>query len=151
MSNRRAKVDDVLRQKWRELGFFYDYDEQQACWRLVGSRAGLLKFCDLLQAYADNPKNDQPSEHDHYGPYLYLEVMTWHEPQITDHAIAGPLTELRRLAALCRDKLAHVKPGHIVVMDREYSASNTARLQFEAQADHFDPAGADPQLATQAL
>ncbi len=76
MSDQRAKVDDATRREWRELGFFYDYDEKQACWRLVGAQAGLLKFCELLRQYADNPKNDKLSEHDHYGPYSYLKVMT---------------------------------------------------------------------------
>ena len=147
MSDQRAKVDDATRREWRELGFFYDYDEPQACWRLVGSRTGLLKFCDLLRQYADNPRNDKPSEHDHYGPYMYLEVMTWHEAQITDHAIAGSLHDLRRLAELCHEKLAHAQPGHVVTIDREYSTGNTARLQFEVQVDDFDPPTADPQLS----
>ena len=146
MSERNPKVDEATRREWRELGFFYDYDEPQACWRLLGSRIGLLKFCDLLDQYVRNPSNDKLSEHDHYGPYMYLEVMTWHEAQITDHAIAGPLSDLQRLGGLCREKLVKAQAGDAIALDKEYSGGNTARLRFEVQQDNFDPASADPQL-----
>ena len=147
MSDQKAKVDEATRREWRELGFFYDYDEKQACWRLIGSRAGLLRLCDLLDQYVGDPRNDKISEHDHYGPYMYLEVMTWHEAQITDHAVSGSLNDLRRLSALCREKLTSAKPGNVVSVDKEYSPSNTAKLQLEVREDNFDPAIADPQLS----
>ena len=146
MSSRNPKVDEATRREWRELGFFYDYDKKEAYWRLVGSRDGLLKFCELLSQYASNPKNNLKSEHDHYGPYMYLEIMTWDEPQITDHAIAGPLADLQRLSEICRGKLTICKPGDVIVIDKEYSQANTAKLQFEIQENNFDPVNADPQL-----
>jgi hypothetical protein len=140
MNSRDIKVDEWTRRKWRELGFFYKYIEKEACWKLVGSRNGLIKFCDLLHLYAGNPKNEGKSEHDHYGPYKYLEIMTWDEPQITDHAISGSLADLQRLSEICREKIDKSDPGTVIIIDKEYSQTNTAKLQFEVQKDDFDPA-----------
>ena len=146
MNSRNPKVDEATRSEWRELGFFYDYDAKEACWRLLGSRVGLLRFCDLLVQYAANPKNNKKSEHDHYGPYMYLEIMTWDEAQITDHAITGSWGQLQKLSELCREKLTTSNPGDVIAIDKEYSQINTAKLRFEIQHDDFDPASADPQL-----
>ena len=148
MNEQRAKVDEATRREWRELGFYYEYDEKTRCWQLIGSRNGLLKFCDLLKRYSENQKNDTISEHDHYGPYGYLEVMTWQVAQITDHAISGTLSDLERLSMLCREKLNGAKPGSVVIIDKEYSPANTAKLQFAVREDNFDPAKADPLLST---
>src|SRR5215813_5574739 len=99
------------RQEWRELGFFYDYDEKKKEWYFVGSKSGLEKFRDILLKYANNPKNDQKSEHDHYGPYMYLEIMTWDNPDINDHCIQGKLSDLRKLGELVGQKLKNALPN----------------------------------------
>ena len=95
---------EVLRQEWRELGFFYDVDDQARVWKLVGCRAGLLRFRDLLRSYAADPRNELKSEHWHYGPYGYLEVMTWPEARFDDHAIRGSLADIARLATNHREQ-----------------------------------------------
>ena len=81
------------RQEWRELGFFYDRDGETRIWKLIGSRACLLRFRDELLLYVANPKNALKSEHGRYGPYSYLEIMTWPEAGFDDHAIRGPLED----------------------------------------------------------
>ena len=73
------QMNRMTREGWRELGFYYDFDEARFCWRLIGSRSGLLKLRDILNGYADDPRNEQISEHEHYGPYSYLKLMTWAE------------------------------------------------------------------------
>src|SRR5580704_6177371 len=73
-TNSATKLD------WRELGFFYDRDDQARNWRLTGSRAGLLRFRDALLSYVADPRNALDSEREHYGPYSYLEVMTSPNP-----------------------------------------------------------------------
>jgi len=37
-------TNNATRREWRELGFFYDRDDENKVWRLTGSRAGLLRF-----------------------------------------------------------------------------------------------------------
>jgi hypothetical protein len=58
----------MTRDEWRALGFFYDVDDAAQRWRLVGSKAGLRRFAEMLRTYASNPKHAVPGEHDHFGP-----------------------------------------------------------------------------------
>src|SRR3954468_15805972 len=109
-----AETNQKTRAEWRNLGFFYDYDESSSCWRLVGSRDGLLRFADLLVAYAADPRNEPLSEHEHYGPYMYLKLLTWNERDITEHAICGTLADFRALAGIVRDKLSAAVAGSVI-------------------------------------
>jgi len=139
-------VNEMTRSEWRELGFFYDRDDEVKEWRLVGSRAGLFRFRDLLLAYTEDPRNEMKSEHEHYGPYMYLEVMTWPEPGMDDNAIHGSLDDLRRLAAIVEEKLQNVKPGGTIRIQDEFAEDCEYSLTFLVREDEFDPASADPAL-----
>jgi len=139
-------TNDATAREWRELCFFYDIDHQAKAWRLFGSRSGLLRFRDALLAYAANECNAQESEHQHYGPYMYLEIMTWHEPGFDDHAIRGPLPELKRLGEIIGSKLATAQPGDTILIQHEFSANSPYALILEVRDDNFDPAEEDPQL-----
>lgn|ERR1700690_196172 len=139
-------TNDATHREWRELGFYYDRDDAAKTWTLVGSRSGLLRFRDLLLAYAANESNDKESEHRHYGPYMYLEIMTWHEASFDDHAIRGPLPELNRLANLIENKIGAAKAGATITIRSEYSANSPYALVLEVRDDNFDPAEADPEL-----
>lgn len=140
-------TNDATRREWRELGFFYDRDDAAKTWRLVGSRAGLLRFRDLLLAYSSGERNDLESEHEHYGPYMYLEIMTWHEAGFDEHAIRGPLPELNRLANLIESKIAAVQAGATIMIQSEYSPGSPYALVLEVREDGFDPAEADSGLS----
>jgi hypothetical protein len=139
-------TNQTTRDEWRELGFYYDFDEVTALWRLIGSRNGLLHFRDLLLAYANDPKHSSLSEHEHLGPYFYLTIRTWKEPAITPDGIIGTLTDIQRFAQLFEEQLQGISIGDIFMLDTEYAARNTAVLRCELQADGFDPASADPLL-----
>jgi hypothetical protein len=58
--------------------------------------------------------NEVKSEPEHYGPYGYLEVMTWPEAGIDDHAIHGPSSALEGLAGLVDAKVDAMKEGGTV-------------------------------------
>lgn len=143
-------TNKATRQEWRELGFFYDRDDQGKVWRLTGSRAGLLRFRDALLSYVADPRNTLKSEHEHYGPYGYLEVMTWPEAGFDAHAIRGPLADLGRLASLIEDKLAAARPGSAVRIREEFAPESPYALVLEVKEDGFDPATADPLLPADA-
>jgi hypothetical protein len=139
-------VNRATRQEWRELGFFYDRDDETRTWRLVGSRAGLLRFRDALLSYVAKPGNAATSEHEHFGPYMYLEVMTWPEAGFDRHAIRGPLSELAPLANLIDTKLALAQPGTSAQIRDEFAPISEYSLLLEVREDGFDPAAADPCL-----
>jgi hypothetical protein len=132
--------------EWRELGFFYDTNISDRAWNLVGSRAGLLKFAHLLRDYAANPRLAPISEHEHYGPYFYLKVVTWHKPLITQEDIRGTQSDIRRLADLLQRGLANADVGQSFDIDADFSPQNEFRLRLHVREDEFDPASADPML-----
>lgn len=146
MPSRDSRTDASTRKEWRKLKFYYDFDKNSSCWRIIGSKSGLNEFCNLLRQYIANPKNNLKSEHEHYGPYMYLEIMTWDEPKITSHAIAGTLEQLKSLAEICQFKIQTSNIGDVIIIDKEFGHNNPAKLQLEIQKDNFDPVDADPQL-----
>jgi|GEM_PF-774336 len=136
-------TDDQIKQQWRKLGFFCELDDQKKRWTLTGSRAGLLYFPDLLLGYVSDPKNASDSQHEHYGPYGSLEVMTWPDAGFDGHAIRGSLTELARLAELIEARLATAEPGSPIVIREEFAAASPYSLVLDVRADGFDPASTD--------
>jgi len=143
-------IDQWLRREWRELGFYYDRNDQTRVWRFIGSRSGLLRFHDDLLEYADDQSNDYKSEHSHYGPYSYLKIMTWPEPSFEKDAIQGSLTDLRRLAAIVGNKLAMARLGDSIHIQDEFAENSPYGLILEVREDDFDPAQADPKLSKEA-
>jgi hypothetical protein len=117
------KINEIARREWRELGFYYYQDNNSKEWLLRGSRGGLMRFADLLRQYVGDPRNRKLSEHDHLGPYMYLEIGTWNRPEITEHWIAGTLDDLNR---------------------HDYAPDSPYELVLEVCDDGFDPAKADP-------
>lgn len=140
------KLKAVTRSEWRELGFFYDRDDSLKEWRLVGSRLGLRRFPELLRAYVAHPCNEAKSEHDHYGPYMHLKVMTWPDAGMDGNAIYGTLNDMERLATLVDEKIAGLAPGHIARIREEFASTSEYTLVLELRDDGFDPASADGNL-----
>jgi hypothetical protein len=139
-------IDAEMRSQWRELGFYYDLDHTAREWRLAGSRAGLLEFAGILLAYVDEPQHAAKSEHEHYGPYMYLEIMTWPRPCMDSHAISGPLESLAGLAQLVSERVSASHPGDSIRIYEEFSASSEYSLILSVHDDEFDPAAADSLL-----
>ena len=141
------EMDETTRQEWRELGFFYEYDKETSSWRLLGSRDGLSKFVEILESYVANPRNERLSEHEHYGPYFYLKLMTWQEAEIGEGAICGTLPDFRRLSAIVKKKLDSSRVGGVFTIGDEYALGSKSHIQFEVREAGFDPASADPLLS----
>lgn len=134
------------RKGWRELGFYYDFDKKNKEWRFVGSASGLEKVRNILWSYSNNPIKNTKSEHSHYGPYMYLKIMTWDTPGINDDCIQGTMNDLKMLGDLVAQKLKQALPNSVFVIKEEYSKDTRVPLVFEIKEDGFDPATADPML-----
>ena len=135
-----------IRDDWRELGFFCDSDAAAKKRTVVGSRLGLAAFSELLRRYVADPRNAMQSEHEHYGPYMDLELMTWTEAGMDDHAIHGTLRDLERLAKIVETRAAELQPGQQAQVREEYSASSEYALVLDLREDGFDPASMDGNL-----
>lgn len=136
-------TEEQIKQQWRKLGFFCELDAEKKLWTLTGSRAGLLYFPDLLLGYVADPKNAADREHQHFGPYGTLEVMTWPEAGFGIRSIRGSLTGLARLAELIEAKLATAGPGSTILIRDEFAADSPYSLLLDVRPDGFDPASAD--------
>jgi len=137
-------MNEATRRDWRELGFYYERDDESKTWRLLGTREGLLRFARSLRAYAADESKEQLSEHEHFGPYWYLEVGTWHTPEITDHWIAGPRRTISELASHIETVLAEANAPAVVKLRDSFAPGSPYDFQLELQPNGFDPALADP-------
>ena len=140
---RPGLTEDQIKQKWRELGFFCELDDQKKTWTLTGSRAGLLFFPDLLLGYVNDPENATDGNQKHYGPYGSLDIMTWPEAGFSSNAIRGSLMDLGHLAELVEAKLARAQAGDLVQIREEFAADSRYTLVLDVRADGFDPSSAD--------
>ena len=138
-----AMSDEIIKQRWRELGFYCELDDERKTWRLIGSRAGLLYFPDLLLGYVNDPQNATDGQRKHYGPYGSLEVMTWREPGLDSTAIRGSIDDLTRLAELVGAKLATAEVGATISIREEYAPASRYTLILDVRPDGFDPSSTD--------
>ncbi len=136
-------TEGQIKQKWRELGFFCELDDQKKTWTLTGSRAGLLFFPDLLLGYVNDPENATDGNQKHYGPYGSLDIMTWPEAGFSSNAIRGSLMDLGHLAELVEAKLASAQAGELVQIREEFAADSRYTLVLDVRPDGFDPSSAD--------
>jgi len=134
-------MEDPFDDEWRELGFYCHHNSSGREYRLVGPRSGLLRFAELLRAYVSDPRNELESEHEHYGPWG-LEVMTWPEAGMDDHAIHGPLPKLAELADLVERRLSGAAPGQQIRIRDEFTPSAEFTLVLDVRRDDFDPPAA---------
>jgi len=138
-------INESTRREWRLLGFYYERDDEQKEWRILGTREGLGAFAHQIRKYANDPASSQISEHVHLGPYWYLEIGTSSAPEITDHWIAGPRQSLVALAAEIEIRAGTAKEGEALTFKAQFSPSSPYELTLNVQAEGFDPALADPE------
>ena len=150
MSDKRIDLDQLMIDEWRQLGFYYDRDDRMDVnqWRFYGSKQGLLNFVSLLRDYVANPSNDILSEHEHYGPYRYLKIMTSDEQRITERHIEGTIKDLDRLGDIIAEKLRKAQPGQTFNINKDYGIDNTVTAKFFVMADGFDPPSMDELLVS---
>lgn len=139
-------TNESTRREWRELGFYYDRNDELQQWRILGTQTGLLEFARHIREYAADPSNRQISEHIHLGPYWYLEIGTSHTPEITDHWIAGPIEALSALANEIEVRLATVELPTVINLRAAFAPESPYELTLEVQPEGFDPALADGAL-----
>lgn len=144
MLSERAKI--AVSREWRELGFYYERDDGERRWRIVGDRIGIKRFSDLVREYASNDANEGISEHEHYGPYMYLEIGTWRVPEITDHWIAGPLIDLLFLASEIEKCSEVMGIGTKTSLRDIFSPNSKYDVEIEMKASPFQPDKEDPEL-----
>ena len=134
-------------EEWAELGFFYDVDDEKKEWVFIGSKNGLESFPKLLEAYAADRRNAKVSVHEHYGPYMYLKIITLEEPEVDPSFIGGPLQDIAKLAVLFKEHLAASGVGDQFEIGQEFCPDAEYRIVAQVRENSFHPAMADAALA----
>jgi hypothetical protein len=140
----------AVRDQWRELGFFYEVDDNAKAWRFRGSSAGLGRLVADLDTYVRKPTSTVEGEHEHLGPYMYLKIMTASNGFVNGDAIAGTLKDLSHLARLLENRLIHAVPGASFSIQREFLPTAEYALEFRVEPHEFDPATQDSSILTMA-
>lgn len=141
-----SEREPVTRRAWRDLGFFYDYDEARQYWLIKCDIAGGMKLVNLLRQYSTDPTKSLESEHIHLGPYGSFEIITAQAPNISDHAIEGTQQDISRLALIIEQKLADASPYDVFVIDKEFCEGNEVAIEIEIRQENFDPSSLDTYL-----
>lgn len=146
MTDKKFEINKMIIDEWRELGFYYDFDERLSVnqWRFYGSKSGLQNFVKLLDGYTSSASNVKEFEHAHYGPYMHLKIITLEDQAIiTESAIGGTITDLQILRNIIADKLKVSEPGQTFNINKDYGNDNTVTAKFFVMADNFDPVSMD--------
>lgn len=134
----------MLRKEWRELGFYYETDEQKKEWPFAGSKKGLLNFISCID---ELEFENGLSKDSHFGPYSYLKLMTWDKPYIDLKLIAGREEDFETLKQIYKERVGITDIGGEFIIDKEYSLDSSASLRVKIMNDRFDPVSMDPQLS----
>lgn len=135
-----SKEKNTVQEQWRNLGFFYEKRDKERLWFLAGSKEGLMKFYEILTGYVRDPQYNEISAHEHYGPYMYLEIMTWKKPGIDSHSIYGSKQDLQVLADIFFSKLKETSMGHHFEIGNDYVNDNDYSIFVDVKEEGFDPA-----------
>ena len=106
--------DPNVADEWRQLGFYYESDEESKNENLLWQKSA-TNLAVILNDYCSHENNSGLSEHTHLGPYRsYLKIMTWDKPLFKIDVIAGTIKDLYFLSKLILDKPNNTKPGNIL-------------------------------------
>ena len=142
-------VEDT-KEEWRELGFHYHRNDKEKFWFITGSKDGLLKFANILDEFANNPRNNKLFEHNHYGPYSYLKIMTvLEEKGFDENAIFGEPKDIVELSNIVKDFAEHGVVGETQYLGDHYSPSSDYDFILKIENDSFDPPSIDEWVIEQ--
>jgi len=140
------KLKKITIEEWRQLGYHYYKDDDLKKWIITGSPFGIESFAIQLMQYSIDEKNDKLGEHDHWGPYLYLEIMTHDRPGMDHHAIFGTLSDIKRLSDIVVSKLKDTSINETILIKDEYTPSAEYSLELNVMEYGFDPSTCDKEI-----
>jgi hypothetical protein len=144
------KTNEHTRREWRDLGFHYSRNDKSRLWIIEGSPEGLVAFATLLRKFAGDLASDPALDHEHYGPYVYLELMRSERADVTGHCIQGSPPDFLRLAEIVERCIGVSGPGESASIGGEFAPSSPYQLLLRVRPPGTDPASLDPQLVSDA-
>jgi len=139
----RSDFEREDQEEWRELGFYYDRNDEKKSWNLYGDKLGLNNLCNIIEEYVSAKENESVSEHEHLGPHQYFKIVTWSEPMITNQGIFGSFADLRSFAEMLKSRLAPANENDHFTIGNEFSETGGYNIICHIMPDGFDPASLD--------
>jgi hypothetical protein len=133
-------------EEWRQLGYYYERDDDNKEWIITASPFGVKTFAQSILRYAESTRFSEYGDHEHYGPYWYLKIMTTPLPEMNENAISGTKDDLKRLYEIIREKVENSEPGSNITIGKEYAEDCEYKLVLKLQEYGYDPSINDPQL-----
>lgn len=143
------KLKNITKEDWRKLGFYYERDDMNKKWILVGSKNGLDDFCIILDRYVENGENARIGEHEHIGPYGYLTIMTSKVFNVTSDYICGSLDDLKKLNMILKTEIKATQDQElptVKLIEDSFLHNNDYMIELRLMEYGYDPATADVQL-----
>jgi hypothetical protein len=137
---------EAVKDEWRKLGYYFELNKDEKKWVFISSKNGIEKFIDQIKDYIQNETNKDIGEHDHWGPYGDLKIMTTSVPQITNGFIGGNCTSFLELTELIEKNIKKITINESFFIQEEYVKDARTGIEFVIKDDDFDPASADKQL-----
>jgi hypothetical protein len=131
--------------EWRKLGFHFAREGE--AYVFTGSRRGLVNLPKLLRECADGLT--ERWGHNHYDPYMSLEIGLADCAALDEHSIRGTTEDLRALARTLEERLLNVAPESRLLIRWPDPASAWA-IELVLAAEGFDPASLDPSTTQRA-
>jgi hypothetical protein len=137
---------EAIKEEWRNLGYYFEKNKSERKWVFTSSKNGIKKLINQIIDFTQKEGNIEIGEHDHWGPYGDLKIMTTRVPEITIEYIGGSFSSLRELAYQIKQRLEIVNHNESFCIQEENKNAMSAGLEFRIKDDDYDPASADIQL-----
>jgi hypothetical protein len=144
----QQKMVQITRDAWRELGFWYECDVREMCWRFRADRRGIASLISAVRKQLTSIHREEKGEHLHLGPYSTLSVISWDGPLISRRGIAGRPEDFERLMRELEALQLDTTPRTCAIA-AEFAGSDGFRAELTIEPEGFDPAKADLTIANE--
>lgn len=140
------QLNNIIKEEWRKLGFYYEVDHEKKTWIFVGSKSGLEDLCVIFDDYTMDIKYNKIGEHIHIDPYNYLKIMTSAKFKVTADYICGTIEDLKKLSLLLKAEIKNAAIGISKTINNEFFRGCDYLIELRIMDYGYDPATADIQL-----
>lgn len=137
-------LDQMEREDWRELGFYYHRNNALQRWDIFANQQGFLRLAEELQEYAQSLGKIM-GEHDHIEPDWSLTLTTSAHYFINDRGIYGTAADFEALATHIVDTVSHLHAGQVHIINAPKVDVYSYALYLLLQDDDFDAASMMPR------
>lgn len=143
MKKLSPKLQEMTKEEWRELGFYYISDDDKGRWDLHGSVNGLSNLISLIESFL--AQDEVLGKHEHLLPHWYLTFEFTKAGDVSKRGLVGSKRDFQALNSFLRKQFEEAQKGDVIDLHRFYQ-SPSYKMFLHIHGDSFDPSSMDPQL-----